>query len=39
MGSLLRIHDLRVRFGTTEAVRGTDLEIDEGEVLGWTANN
>ncbi len=34
MGSLLRIHDLRVRFGAMEAVRGIDLEIDEGEVLG-----
>jgi peptide/nickel transport system ATP-binding protein len=34
MGSLLRIHDLRVRFGAAEAVRGIDLEIDEGEVLG-----
>jgi peptide/nickel transport system ATP-binding protein len=34
MGSLLQIRDLRVGFGAMEAVRGINLSIDEGEVLG-----
>jgi peptide/nickel transport system ATP-binding protein len=34
MGKLLAIHGLQIRFGATEAVRGIDLQIDEGEVLG-----
>jgi peptide/nickel transport system ATP-binding protein len=34
MGALLEIRGLRVRFGSTEAVRGISLEIAEGEVLG-----
>ncbi len=34
MGSLLEIRNLRIRFGATEAVRGIDLKVDEGEVLG-----
>ena len=34
MGALLDIRNLHVRFGTTEAVRGISLSIDEGEVLG-----
>jgi len=34
MGALLDIRDLRVRFGTAEAVRGVSLAVDEGEVLG-----
>ena len=34
MGALLEIRGLRVRFGAAEAVRGIDLHIDEGEVLG-----
>lgn len=34
MGSLLQICDLHVRFGAMEAVRGINLSIDEGEVLG-----
>jgi peptide/nickel transport system ATP-binding protein len=34
MGSLLDIRGLRIGFGATEAVRGIDLHIDEGEVLG-----
>ena len=31
---LLDIRDLQVRFGSTEAVRGVSLQVDEGEVLG-----
>jgi peptide/nickel transport system ATP-binding protein len=34
MTALLDIRDLRIRFGTTEAVRGISLQLDEGEVLG-----
>jgi len=34
MGSLLKIRDLRVAFGVVEAVRGINISIDEGEVLG-----
>jgi peptide/nickel transport system ATP-binding protein len=34
MGPLLDIHDLRIRFGAVEAVRGISLHVDEGEVLG-----
>src|SRR5579862_8405193 len=34
MGALLEIRGLRVRFGATEAVRGVDLSIGDGEVLG-----
>ena len=34
MGALLEIRGLKVRFGATEAVRGIDLRVDEGEVLG-----
>lgn len=34
MGSLLDIHNLRIRFGAAEAVRGISLEVAEGEVLG-----
>ena len=34
MAALLDIHDLHIRFGSTEAVRGIDLHLDEGEVLG-----
>jgi peptide/nickel transport system ATP-binding protein len=34
MGALLDIRDLHVRFGATEAVRGVNLQLAEGEVLG-----
>jgi peptide/nickel transport system ATP-binding protein len=34
MGGLLDIRKLQIRFGTTEAVCGISLSIDEGEVLG-----
>jgi peptide/nickel transport system ATP-binding protein len=34
MGVLLEIQDLRIRFGAIEALRGINLAIDEGEVLG-----
>jgi peptide/nickel transport system ATP-binding protein len=34
MGRLLEIQELQIRFGAAEAVHGTSLAIDEGEVLG-----
>lgn len=34
MGSLLEIRNLCIRFGATGAVRGIDLKVGEGEVLG-----
>jgi peptide/nickel transport system ATP-binding protein len=34
MAALLRIRNLHIRFGASEAVRGIDLDLDEGEVLG-----
>jgi peptide/nickel transport system ATP-binding protein len=34
MAPALEIRNLRVRFGTTEAVGGINLAVDEGEVLG-----
>jgi peptide/nickel transport system ATP-binding protein len=34
MPSILDIRDLRIRFGSVEAVRGVNIRLDEGEVLG-----
>jgi len=34
MAALLAVSDLQIRFGASEAVRGIDFEIGEGEVLG-----
>jgi peptide/nickel transport system ATP-binding protein len=34
MPSILDIRDLRIRFGSSEAVRGVNIQLDEGEVLG-----
>jgi peptide/nickel transport system ATP-binding protein len=34
MPPILDIRDLRIRFGSTEAVRGVNIRLDEGEVLG-----
>jgi peptide/nickel transport system ATP-binding protein len=34
MAPLLDVRDLHIRFGTTEAIRGISLQLDEGEVLG-----
>jgi peptide/nickel transport system ATP-binding protein len=34
MAPLINIRDLQVGFGSTEAVRGVSLQLDEGEVLG-----
>jgi peptide/nickel transport system ATP-binding protein len=34
MAPLLEIRNLQIRFGAAEAVRGVDLRLDEGEVLG-----
>jgi peptide/nickel transport system ATP-binding protein len=34
MAALLSVHNLKIRFGVAEAVRGIDFEIGEGEVLG-----
>ena len=34
MAPLLQIRDLAIQFGSTRAVAGIDLHIDEGEVLG-----
>jgi peptide/nickel transport system ATP-binding protein len=34
MSPILDIRDLRVRFGSVEAVRGVNIRLDEGEVLG-----
>jgi peptide/nickel transport system ATP-binding protein len=34
MASLLEIRNLQIHFGAAEAVRGVNLKLDEGEVLG-----
>src|SRR3954453_323713 len=33
MAPLIEAHDLRIRFGAADAVRGIDFHIDDGEVL------
>jgi len=39
MSALLDIRDLQIRFGTTEAVCGINLHVDEGEVLGLVGDS
>jgi peptide/nickel transport system ATP-binding protein len=34
MAPLLEVQDLRIRFGVSEAVRGIDFHLNDGEVLG-----
>ena len=34
MAPLLDVRHLQIRFGASEAVRGINLQLDEGEVLG-----
>ena len=34
MGALLEIRNLQLNFGAAEAVRGINLHLAEGEVLG-----
>jgi peptide/nickel transport system ATP-binding protein len=34
MAALLSVRELKIRFGASEAVRGIDFNVDEGEVLG-----
>lgn len=37
--NLLRVEDLRVRYGAIEAVRGVSLHVDQGEVVGLIGVN
>jgi ABC-2 type transport system ATP-binding protein len=40
MGALaVEVHDLRMRYGDVEAVRGVDLEVVRGEVFGFLGPN
>ncbi len=39
MAPLLEIHDLRIRFGSAEAVRDIDFKLDDGEVLGMVGES
>jgi len=35
----IEVHDLRMRYGADEAVRGIDLEVGRGEVFGFLVPN
>jgi ABC-2 type transport system ATP-binding protein len=39
VGSALAVHGLRKRYGTVEALRGVDLEVDEGQLVGLLGPN
>lgn len=39
MGNALAVHGLRKRFGSVEALRGVDLEVGEGELVGLLGPN
>src|SRR5689334_23105828 len=40
MGALaIEVHDLHMRYGAEEAVRGIDLEVGRGEVFGFLGPN
>ena len=39
MGDALAVHGLRKRFGSVEALRGVDLEVGEGELVGLLGPN
>ena len=39
MGSALAVHGLRKRYGAVEALRGVDLEVDQGELVGLLGPN
>jgi ABC-2 type transport system ATP-binding protein len=39
VGNALAVHGLRKRFGSVEALRGVDLEVGEGELVGLLGPN
>jgi ABC-2 type transport system ATP-binding protein len=39
VGSALAVHELRKRYGSVEALRGVDLEVGQGEVVGLLGPN
>ena len=39
MPDALAVHDLRKRYGSTEALKGVDLTIGEGELFGLLGPN